>query len=92
MSQTEKTGSDRERLYDMMDSEDFLTGCYNSAANTATSAKIRDELLTLLTEEHQIQSEWLDELAKRGWYTVEEAPVTKITQVRQTFMAALSEL
>ncbi len=84
--------SDKEMLDDGLASQKFITGMYNEAANESKDCKVRDELMSILNEEHQIQSELFDEMTKRGWYPTEDAVQQKIMQAKQKYSNILTSL
>ena len=76
---------DREMMDDVLASQKFITENYNTFANECASPAVMTELMNILNEEHQIQHEIFDEMQKRGWYTVEQADMNKISQTKQKF-------
>ena len=76
---------DREILEDLLSSQKQITAEYNAAANECASSALQGEFMTLLGEEHQIQMELFQEMQKRGWYPVQQAPQQKIAEVKEQF-------
>ena len=76
---------DKEMLNDALISQKLMTADYNTFANECATPGIRNEFLSLLSEEHQIQADVFEELNKRGWYEVSPADQTKIEQTIQRF-------
>ncbi|MBQ3865349.1 MAG: spore coat protein, partial [Clostridia bacterium] len=54
-------------------------------ANEASSPAVKDTLLGILTEEHEIQHRVFTEMARRGWYETEAAEENKIEQAKTKF-------
>lgn len=79
---------EREILDDMLSSQKMITGLYNTSANECAAPVIRDEFLSILSEEHQMQAEVFDEMQKRGWYPVPAAEQQKIAQAKEKFQNA----
>lgn len=76
---------EREILDDMLSTQKMITGLYNTYANECATATVRDEFLSILNEEHQMQVEVLDEMQKRGWYPIPAAEQQKIIQAKEKF-------
>ncbi len=79
---------EREILDDILSSQKMITGLYNTSANECAAPVIRDEFLSILSEEHQMQAEVFDEMQKRGWYPVPAAEQQKIAQAKEKFQNA----
>ena len=76
---------DKELLNDVLASQKFITGNYNSFANECATPNVRDEFMRILNEEHQIQADVFDVMKKRGWYPTPSAEQQKIQQAKQKF-------
>ncbi len=76
---------DRDMMTDALSSQKFITEIYNTYANEAAAENIKDEFMSILAEEHQIQHELFTEMQKRGWYQMENAEQQKIDQAKQKF-------
>ena len=76
---------EREILDDILSSQKMITGLYNTSANECAAPVIRDEFLSILSEEHQMQAEVFDEMQKRGWYPVPAAEQQKIAQAKDVY-------
>ena len=76
---------DKTIMQDALSSQKFMTGGFNTFANECVTPKVRDEFMSILTEEHQIQSEVFDEIQKRGWYQTQPADQAKINQTKSKF-------
>jgi spore coat protein CotF len=79
---------DKELLNDVLASQKFITGNYNSFANECATPNVRDEFMRILNEEHQIQADVFDVMKKRGWYPTPSAEQQKIQQAKQKFQNA----
>ena len=77
----------REIMDDVLSTEKMLTGNYNTFANECATPAIREEFMSILNEEHQMQMEIFDEMSKRGWYSPEAAEQQKISQAKQKFQS-----
>jgi len=76
---------DKERLNDGLISQKHITSAYNTYAGECVNAQLRNEMMTILKEEHEIQADIFNELQSHGWYKVDQAESTKVTQARQKF-------
>ena len=84
---TNQSFNDQVILDDALLSQKFLTDDYNEFACECASAELRNEFMNILNEEHQIQADIYDEMAKRGWYKTEPAEQQKINQAKTKFTA-----
>lgn len=85
MAEISANFGDREIMDDLLSSQKNVTGLYNTAANECANNALRNEFMTILGEEHNIQMELFTEMNKRGWYPVEQAEQKKIQQARDQF-------
>jgi len=76
---------DKEMLNDGLSSAKATTNLYNTFANECVSQQVKNEFMSILTEEHQIQSDIFMELQKRGWYQTAPAEPAKVTQTKTKF-------
>ena len=84
---TAGTLGDKETLNDFISSQKFTMNNYNLWASECVCEGLRNDLLTMLKEEHNIQNELFHEASTRGWYPVKQAPQNEIDQVYQKFNA-----
>ena len=85
MNASRSSFSDKDIMTDLLSSQKFETGGYNTSANECACPSLRSDIMNILNEEHQIQSEVFCEMQKRGWYPTEAAEQNKISQVKQKF-------
>ena len=76
---------EEQRLTDLLCSEKFLSGVYNTYCNEAATSAVRECLLTLLQDEHRMQEEIFNQMKSKGYYQVEMAEETKVTSAKQKF-------
>lgn len=86
---TDMKMSDIELMMDSMDSQKLIGINYNAYAYDCATPNLRDEFLNILKDEQQIAAELLNEMQKRGWYTVQPADPQLIAQTKQRFQSAL---
>ena len=77
--------SEQQILEDLLSSQKMITANYNLFAGECEHTNLRDAFLSVLEDEHRIQTELFDEMHNRGWYCVEAAQEQKLAQVRQKF-------
>ena len=81
---------DQQRITDVLSTQKTATDGYNTFANEASDPIVKNTLMTILKEEHDIQHEVFTEMNKRGWYQTEAAEEMKIDQAKQKFSADTS--
>ena len=77
---------DKEMLEDVLTSQKQITGLYNTYANQCATTAIRDEMMNILHDEHDIQADIFMEMQKRGWYPTPMAEEQKIQSTKQKFL------
>ncbi|MDF2614747.1 MAG: Coat domain protein [Clostridia bacterium] len=78
---------DKEMLNDALITEKALTADYNSYSNECANKKVRNALLQILNEEHEIQADVFNEMHARGFYPILSAEEQMINQAKQKFAA-----
>ena len=81
----QKMFQDQERFTDVLSTQKTATDGYNNFANEASDPVVKNTLMTILKEEHDIQHEVFTEMKNRGWYQTEAAEDNKIDQAKQKF-------
>jgi len=79
---------DKEILNDSLATQKELTSSYNTVANECAMPALRDEMLKILSEEHQIQVNLFTEMQKRGWYPTPLAQQQKVQCAKDKFTGA----
>ncbi len=79
--------NDQERVTDMILSEKKMSTNYNTFASECVDDKLRGEYLSILNKSHQTQTALFKAAQAKGWYTVEQAPVSKVTEAYNKFNA-----
>lgn len=77
--------NDQERITDLILSEKKMTANYNTFASECVDPQLRGEYLGILNKSHQTQSELFRATQSKGWYTVEQAPQSKISEAYNKF-------
>lgn len=76
---------DKEMLDDVLTTQKVITSSYNLFANECASKKLRDDMMCLLHEEHDIQADIFTEMQTRGWYSTPVAEQQKIDSTKTKF-------
>ena len=77
--------NDQERVTDMILSEKKMSTNYNIFASECVDDQLRNEYLNILNKSHQTQTALFKAAQSNGWYTVEQAPQSKITETYNKF-------
>ena len=59
---------ERDLFEDILTTQTYMTQTYNYFANECKNVTVRNDVLNLLNDEHQLQSDVFDEMHRRGWY------------------------
>ena len=76
---------DRERLEDFLYNQKMITANYNTFAGECVCGNLRNDMLTILGEEHEIQNTLFTEMQTRGWYPTKQAEQKDLDTARQKF-------
>lgn len=85
MEQNQCKMNEQEKMNDLLSTQKFLTGAYNSYCNEAATSAVRSTLTSILADEHRIQEEIFNEMSARGYYPLEKAEENKISSTKQKF-------
>ena len=77
--------NDQERLADFLASEKKMSANYDSFASECVNIPLRDEFLKLFGQSHHTQTELFQTAQARGWYQLEQAPESKVSQAYQKY-------
>ena len=77
--------NDQERMTDFICSEKKMTSNYDTYASECVNMALRDDFLNILTKSHQTQSDLFRIAQTKGWYQVEPAPQSKVSQAYTKF-------
>ena len=78
-----QTMDDKSRMNDSLASQKMVISMYNTTTNECANPQLRNDLLNILKEEHDIQFELFNEMSMRGWYQTTPAEQQKVTQAKQ---------
>ncbi|MBQ8416462.1 MAG: spore coat protein [Clostridia bacterium] len=76
---------DKQQMTDLLSSQKFLTGVYNTYCCEAATPALKQTLMAIMEDEHRIHGELFSEMSQKGWYTVEKAEETKLNSTKQQF-------
>lgn len=79
--------TEQQILQDSLMSQKHLAESYNMYAGECVNEQLRSTMLTILNDEHKIQSDIFNNMQSHGWYQVEQAEQQKIQKARQKFSA-----
>ena len=77
--------NDQERMTDFICSEKKMTSNYNTYASECVNMALRDDFLNILIQSHRTQSVLFKLAQSKGWYQVEQAPQSKVSQAYTKF-------
>ena len=77
--------NDQERVTDMILTEKKMSTNYNTFASECVDDQLRDEYLKILNQSHMTQTALFKAAQGKGWYTVEAAPQSKISETYNKF-------
>ena len=77
--------NDQERITDMILTEKKMSTNYNTFASECVDDQLRDEYLKILNQSHMTQTALFKQAQSKGWYQVEQAPSSKISQAYTKF-------
>ena len=77
--------NDQERITDMILSEKKMSTNYSTFASECVDDALRDQFLKILNQSHMTQTTLFKTAQSKGWYTVEQAPQSKISETYNKF-------
>lgn len=81
----QNTMSEQEILTDLLTSEKYLTSTVNTFITESTCANLRQNLKTILTEEHSIHENLYNIMNQKGWYPTSDAEAQEVQKVKGRF-------
>lgn len=77
--------NDQERIADLLCSEKKMSANYDTFASECVNVALRDDFLNIFSRGHQTQTDLFKLAQSKGWYQVEQAPQTKVSQAYTRF-------
>ncbi len=84
--------NDRDYLNDLLANEKCIVVNTSTALTEASNDKLKDEIFKIFETVEQIQRETYELAWNNGWYVLESAEKTKITQKEKELQKKLDEL
>ena len=78
---------DKEMIGDALSSQKLITNVYSTFANECAQKGLREDMLNILHEEHEIEADLFCEMNSRGWYQTQPAEQQKVQQTKQKFQS-----
>ena len=82
--------TEQDRATDLLQTEKYLAGCYNSYLLEAATPEVKQCLSGLLNDTHSMQQRLFEDMNSRGWYPVTKAEDQKVMAAKQKFAAKVS--
>ena len=79
--------NDQERLTDFLCSEKKMSANYDAYAAECVSTNLRDDYLKIFNQGHMTQTDLFKLAQAKGWYQVEPAPASKVSEAYNKFNA-----
>ena len=76
---------EKDLMFDMLASEKQAANNYSIFANECACPDLRNDMLNILREQHEMQADVWGEISSRGWYSPPPAEQPKIMQAKQKF-------
>ncbi|WMJ23321.1 spore coat protein [Paludicola sp. MB14-C6] len=73
-------------LQDAIMSQKYMLERYNTGVYESESPIIKEALMNLLLDEHQIESDLLSELQKRDWYQIIKSNDNQMKQIKDQYL------
>ena len=77
--------TEKEILGDALSAQKATTALFNTAANECVHGDLRDTLLDILEEEHEIQQDVFCMMHQKGFYPTPEAEQKKVDQLKMQY-------
>lgn len=82
--------TEQDKANDLLQSEKYLAGCYNSYLLESATPEVKQCLSGLLNDTHSMQQRLFEDMNSRGWYPVTKAEDQKVMSAKQKFSAKVS--
>ena len=77
--------TEKEVLSDVLSAQKACTELFNKASNECVHENVRESLLDILEEEHEIQQDVFLMMHDKGMYPTPEAEQKKVDQLKQQY-------
>lgn len=82
---TQNTMSEQEILTDLLTTEKHSTSTYNTFITESTCPNLRQNLKSILNEEHSIHENLYNIMSQKGWYPTSDAEAQEVQKVKGRF-------
>ena len=82
--------NEQDKATDLLQSEKYLAGCYNSYLLESATPEVKQCLNGLLGDTHSMQQRLFEDMNSRGWYPVTKAEDQKVMSAKQKFAMKVS--
>ena len=84
--------TEKEILGDALSTQKATTELFNKTANECVHGDLRDTLLDILEDEHDIQQDVFDMMHAQGFYPTPAAEEKKVEQLKQQYKACVKSV
>lgn len=77
--------TEKEVLSDALSAQKACTELFNKASNECVHENVRESLLDILEEEHEIQQDVFCMMHQKGYYPTPEAEAKKVQQLKMQY-------
>ena len=77
--------TEKEVLGDALSAQKATTELFNKASNECVHENVRESLLDILEEEHEIQQDVFSMMHQKGYYPTPEAEDKKVQQLKMQY-------
>lgn len=88
----EQIYTEKEILGDALTAEKTATNNYNTYSNECVHEEMRDVMLRLLSQEHEIQDDVFKMMHERGLYPTPEADETKVEEAKAKYECGMKAI
>ena len=84
--------TEKEMLNDALTAQKTATNNFNTYSNECVHENVRDTIMTILNEEHELQQDVFNTMHTKGLYPTPAAEEKKVTEARQKFSQSFKAL
>lgn len=81
----QNTMTEQDIITDLLTSEKHHTNTINTFITESTCSNLRQNLKTILTEEHSIHENLYNVMNQKGWYPTSDAPAQEVQKTKDKF-------
>ncbi len=80
--------NEKQLLSDALATQKYTTGNFNTFANECSHENVRNCMLNILADEHDIQDDVFHIMSAKGYYPTPAAESKKVDEAKQKFAAS----